>query len=42
MWGEGEYWGLRRLANIIIFIIMTVVVTIKTITKTKVVSLHGN
>lgn len=28
--------------NIIIFIIMTVVVTIKTITKTKVVSLHGN
>lgn len=33
---------LGRLANIIIFIIMTVVVTIKTITKTKVVSLHGN
>lgn len=34
--------ALGRLANIIIFIIMTVVVTIKTITKTKVVSLHGN
>lgn len=41
-WRCGRELGTCRVANIIIFIIMTVVVTIKTITKTKVVSLHGN